>query len=49
MADKNKQSESLEETPEIEVGNSNIGKFNLILYAIITLICIIYFFVNLQP
>lgn len=34
---------------DIVVENADIGKFNLVIWAIITVICVIYFFANLTP
>ncbi len=38
----------LEDTTEIEVSDAVIPKFNLVIYGILILICIIYFFTNLK-
>ncbi len=38
----------LEDTTEIEVGNAVIPKFNLVIYGILIIICIIYFLTNLK-
>ena len=41
MSKKN-NNDLLEETDEIKVEDAEIGRFNLIIFAIITLICLIY-------
>jgi len=41
-----KDNDMLEDTNEIKIGNADIGKFNLIIYFIIIVACLIYLFTN---
>ena len=38
--------ENLEETTEIKIGDAKIGLFNIVLYIVLIIICIIYFFTH---
>jgi hypothetical protein len=36
----------IEDTDEIKIGNADIGKFNLVIYFIIIIACLIYLFTH---
>lgn len=50
MNDKNKnEDDMLEETNEIKQGHANIGKFNLGVYFILIVVCIVYLIRHFKP
>ncbi|WP_372796779.1 hypothetical protein [Pontiella sp.] len=48
MADKEKKFE-FETTPEIKQGHADIGKFNVAVEIILTVVCIVYLILNFNP
>ena len=48
MAD-NKNNEMLETTTEIRQGHANIGRFNLAVEIILTIVCIVYLVLHFKP
>lgn len=48
MADK-ENDDMLEETTEIKQGHADIGKFNLGIYAVLTIVCVVYLIRHFNP
>ena len=48
MAD-NKHDEMLETTTEIKQGHADIGKFNIAVEIILTVVCIVYLILHFKP
>ena len=48
MADE-KQDEILETTTEIKQGHAGVGKFNLAIEIVLTVVCIVYLILNFNP
>lgn len=49
MAKKNNEDEMLEETTEIKQGHAGVGKFNIAVEIILTIVCLVYLIVNFKP
>lgn len=47
MSEKEKNDEMLETTTEIKQGHANIGKFNIAIEIILTVVCLVYLFTHL--
>ena len=48
MADNDSQFE-FETTPEIKQGHADIGKFNIAVEVVLTVVCIVYLILNFNP
>lgn len=48
MAEKEKQ-EMLETTTEIKQGHAGIGKFNIAVEIVLTIVCIVYLILHFKP
>ena len=48
MAEK-KQDDMLEETSEIKQGHAGVGKFNIAVQVILTIVCIVYLILHFKP
>ena len=48
MSDK-KQDEMLETTTEIKQGHAGVGKFNMGVFIVLTITCIVYLILNFKP
>ncbi len=47
MSEKENNDEMLETTTEIKQGHANVGKFNIAIAIILTVVCLIYLFTHL--
>jgi hypothetical protein len=45
----NEKDEMLEQTTEIKQGHAGIGKFNIAVEIILTIVCIVYLILNFNP
>jgi hypothetical protein len=45
----NKKEEMLETTTEIKQGHAKVGKFNIGLFIVLTITCIVYLILNFNP
>jgi len=45
----NKQDEMLETTTEIKQGHAGVGKFNIAVQVVLTIVCIVYLILHLNP
>jgi len=48
MAD-NKKDEMLETTTEIKQGHAGVGKFNMTIFIVLIIVCIVYLILNFNP
>lgn len=46
---KNDKDEMLETTTEIKQGHANIGKFNIAVEIVLTIVCIVYLILHFKP
>lgn len=44
-----KKDEMLEETTEIKQGHADVGKFNLAVIIILTIVCVVYLIIHFKP
>jgi hypothetical protein len=49
MADKKQDDEMLEVTTEIKQGHADIGKFNVAVEIVLTIVCIVYLILHFNP
>ena len=52
MSDKEKKKddgEMLEYTTSIKQGHAEIGKFNLVCYVVLTVVCVVYLIIHFNP
>jgi len=45
----NKQDDMLEETTEIKQGHAGVGKFNIAVQIVLTIVCIVYLILHFKP
>jgi hypothetical protein len=45
----NKKDDMLETTDEIKQGHADVGKFNMGVYIVLTIVCIVYLIVHFNP
>jgi hypothetical protein len=49
MAEEKKDQEMLEVTTEIKQGHADIGKFNIAVEIVLTVVCIVYLILHFNP
>jgi hypothetical protein len=45
----NKNDDMLETTTEIKQGHAGVGKFNMVIFIVLTITCIVYLILNFKP
>lgn len=45
----NKKDDMLETTTEIKQGHAGVGKFNMAIFIVLTIVCIVYLILNFNP
>lgn len=45
----NKNEEMLETTTEIKQGHAGVGKFNIAIFIVLTIVCVVYLILNFKP
>ena len=45
----NKNDDMLENTTEIKQGHAAVGKFNIAIFIVLTITCIVYLVLNIKP
>jgi len=48
MAEKNKD-DMLEQTTEIKQGHADVGKFNIAVEIVLTIVCVVYLILHFKP
>jgi len=48
MAEENKD-DMLEQTTEVKQGHADVGKFNMGVYIVLTIVCVVYLILNFRP
>ena len=46
---KNEKDDMLEETTEIKQGHAGVGKFNIAVQIVLTIVCIVYLILHFKP
>jgi hypothetical protein len=49
MGEKKQDNEMLETTTEIKQGHAGVGKFNMGVFIVLTITCIVYLILNFNP
>lgn len=45
----NKNDDMLEQTTEIKQGHAGVGKFNIGVYVVLTIVCVVYLILHFKP